>query len=230
MPHKVAIIPELDELTPEGRAVGACNTVFWRDSRLVGTNTDIVGVRESFYQNISREIFEGKPGLVLGGGGAARSAVYALVEYVGCRTVYLVNRDKAEVDAVVKWCRSQGYGDGLVHVSSVAQAELLEGPGAMVACIPNYPPVTDAEWEARKIFECFLNKSHKGAILEMCYHPVTWTEVADVSQKAGWNVILGTEAMIYQGFEQSRLWTGRELSELPLEEVKAAVAKALSEH
>jgi quinate dehydrogenase len=230
MPHKVAIIPELDELTSEGRAVGACNTVFWRDSRLIGTNTDIVGVRESFYQNVSRELFEGKPGLVLGGGGAARSAVYALVEYMGCRTVYLVNRDKAEVDAVVKWCKSQGYGDGLIHVSTVAQAESLEGPGAMVACIPNYPPVTDAEWEARNVFECFLNKPHKGAILEMCYHPVTWTEVADISQKAGWNVVLGTEAMIYQGFEQSRLWTGRELSELPVDEVKAAVAKALAEH
>lgn len=68
MPHKVAIIPELDELTPEGRAVGACNTVFWRNSRLIGTNTDIVGVRESFYQNVSRQTFEGRPGLVLGGG------------------------------------------------------------------------------------------------------------------------------------------------------------------
>ena len=108
MPHKLAIISELDDLTPEARAVGACNTVFWRNSQLIGTNTDIVGVRESFYQNVSRDVFEGRPGLVLGGGGAARSAVYALVKYMGCETVYLVNRDAAEVEAVMSWCKSQG--------------------------------------------------------------------------------------------------------------------------
>jgi quinate dehydrogenase len=61
----------------------------------------------------------------------------------------------------------------------------------------------------------------------MCYHPVTWTEIAAISEKAGWSVILGTEAMIYQGFEQSRLWTGKQLSELPVEKVKDAVARKL---
>jgi len=228
MPHKVAIMPELDELTPEGRAVGACNTVVWKNSKLIGTNTDIVGVRESFYQNVPSSRFEGKPGLVLGGGGAARSAVYALVEYMGCKTVYLVNRDPAEVDAVIAWCKSQGYGDGLVHVSTSAQAAGLEGPGAIVACVPNYPPVTDAEWEARRVFECFLNKPHKGAILEMCYHPAPWTDIAKISKNAGWEVILGTEAMIYQGFEQARLWTGRQMSELPVEKAKEAVARQLT--
>lgn len=169
MPHKLAIIPELDDLTPECRAVGACNTVFWRGSQLVGTNTDIVGVSESFFQNVPSSLFQNRPGLVIGGGGAARSAVYALTKYMGCKTVYLVNRDAGEVQAVMKWCKSQGYGDGLVHVSTMAQAESLEGAGAIVACVPNYPPATDAEWEARKITECFLNRPHKGAILEMWY-------------------------------------------------------------
>lgn len=228
MPHKVAIIPYLDEATAEGRAVGACNTVFWRDSRLIGTNTDIDGVRLSFYHNVSAQLFEGRPGLVIGGGGAARSAVYALVKYMGCKNVYLVNRDPSEVQAVMDWCKSQGYGDGLVHVSTLSQAESLDGPGAIVACIPNFPPVSGAELEARRIFECFLSKPHKGAILEMCYHPVTWTDIAAISEKAGWKVILGTEAMIYQGFEQSRLWTGKELSELPVERVKEVVAQQLS--
>ena len=228
MPHKISIIPDLDELTPEGRAVGACNTVFWRGSQLVGTNTDIFGVRESFYQNVPQDIFQNRPGMVIGGGGAARSAVYALVKYMGCRNVYLVNRDPQEVEAVITWCTSQGYGDGLVHVSSVTQAEDLEEPGAIVACVPNFSPVTEAEWEVRRITESFLNREHKGAILEMCYHPVTWTEIAAISEKAGWKVILGTEAMIYQGFEQSRCWTGKEQAELPVEKVKDAVAQELS--
>ena len=228
MPHKVAILAELDGLTPECRAVGACNTVFWRGSELIGTNTDTVGVRESFYQNVDRTVFEDRPGMVVGGGGAARSAVYALKKFMGCDTVYLLNRDPGEVEAVMTWCKSHGYGDGLIHVLSVSQADSLEGPGAIVACVPNFPPVTEAEWEARRMVECFLNKPHKGAILEMCYHPVVWTEIAEISQEAGWKVILGTEAMIYQGFQQAQHWTGKELAELPVEQAKQAIAQESS--
>ena len=228
MPHKIAILPHLDDMTPECRAVGACNTVFWRESKLIGTNTDIAGVKESFLQNVPEHRIRGRPGLVIGGGGAARSAVYALVEYLKCETVYLVNRDVNEVNAVIDWCTSQGYGDGLVHVSTLEQAKALEGPGAAVACVPNFPPVTEAEWEARRILECFLNKSHKGAMLEMCYHPVVWTEIAEISEKAGWQVILGTEAMIYQGFEQARCWTQRDYTDLPVQGVKNVIAQELS--
>lgn len=229
MPHKVAILSHLDDVTPECRAVGACNTIFRKGGQLIGTNTDIVGIRESFYQNVSQpdKAFHGRPGMVIGGGGAARSAVYALVHYMRAGTIYLINRDASEVAAVIAWCKSQGYGDDLIHVASVAQAQELEGPGAIVACVPNFPPVTEAEKEARRVTEILLSKPHKGAILEMCYHPVPWTEIAALSEAAGWQVILGTEAVIYQGLEQDRHWTGREISEMPIQKVKEVIAREL---
>jgi quinate dehydrogenase len=230
MPHKVAIIPHLDEITPEGRAVGACNTIFFRGDKLVGTNTDTIGVRESFVQNVTapEQVYRGRPGLVIGGGGAARSAVYALHAFLGCKTIYLVNRDPAEVEAVMSWCKSQGYGEGLRHVSTAAEAETLEGAGAIVACVPNFPPVSEAEIEARKIIEIFLTKPHKGAMLEMCYHPTPYTEVGNLAEKAGWQVILGTEAMLYQGFEQDRFWTGKRLEDLPVKVTKDVIAAELA--
>ncbi|GAB7349871.1 hypothetical protein MBLNU459_g0567t1 [Dothideomycetes sp. NU459] len=234
MPHKVAIFQHVDDFTEEGRDVGACNTVFWRQEGerklLVGTNTDVVGIREAFYQNIGNpaEVFEGLPGLVIGGGGAARSAVYALKKFMKCKEVYLVNREKSEVDAVIAWCQDHGYGDGLSYVSSATQAHELKGVGAIVACVPDFPPVTETEKEARKIIEVFLAKSHKGAILEMCYHPKIWTSVAELSKVAGWQVIVGTEAMIWQGIEQARIWTGKPLSELPVAQAKEAIAQALA--
>ncbi|RMX96211.1 hypothetical protein D0867_13226 [Hortaea werneckii] len=229
MPHKVAILPYLDSITPEGRAVGACNTVFRRDGLFIGTNTDTIGVRESFLQNVASpaKSFENRPGMVIGGGGAARSAVYALVKFLGCEKVYLVNRDAGEVKGVMEWCQAQGYGDGLVHVATKEEAEGLEGPGAIVACVPNFPPVTAEEREARAVVEVMLGKSHKGAILEMCYHPTPWTEIAALAEKAGWQVILGTEAVIYQGLEQDKYWTGKELDELPVAEVKEVIANEL---
>ncbi|KAK3110687.1 hypothetical protein LTR53_014774 [Teratosphaeriaceae sp. CCFEE 6253] len=230
MPHKLAIIPYLDDLTPEARKIGAVNTIFRRGDQFVGTNTDTVGVAESFFQNVQDQqaTFRGRPGMVIGGGGAARAAVYALVQLMGCTTVYLVNRDASEVEAVLSWCRAQGYGDGLIHVTTASQAEGLEAPGAVVACVPNFPPVTPAEREARRVTEVFLNKTHKGAILEMCYHPSPWTEIAAMSEKAGWQVIIGTEAVIYQGLEANRYWTGRQVSEMPVSRVKEVIAKELS--
>lgn len=60
-----------------------------------------------------------------------------------------------------------------------------------------------------------------------CYHPTPWTEIAALAEKAGWQVILGTEAVIYQGLEQDKYWTGKELEELPVEEVKEVIANEL---
>jgi quinate dehydrogenase len=130
---------------------------------------------------------------------------------------------------VIAECTARGYGDSLVHVATVQQAQLLEGVGAIVACIPNFSPSTPSELEARDVLDCFLQKLHKGALLEMCYHPTTWTGIAEISQKAGWQVVLGTEALIYQGLEQDRYWTGREVKELPVVKVQEAIARKLNE-
>ena len=234
MPHKVNIIPKLDEITAEGKAIGACNTIFIRngeDGRRIycGTNTDCVGVQKAFEQNVKDgdAVYRGRPGLVVGGGGAARSAVYALKKWLGCGSVYIVNRDKAEVDAVIEECSRNGFGEDLLHVEQPSHARQLEGPGAIVACVPNFSPRTPSEVAARQVLEIMLAKDHKGAILEMCYHPSPWTEIAEISKRAGWEVILGTEAMIWQGLEQDRYWTGRTIEQLPVEKVKAVIGAAL---
>lgn len=96
MPHKVAILKHLDGLTPEGRDVGAVNTLFIREDAdgkrlFMGTNTDVIGIRESFFRNAAPETFQNRPALVLGGGGAARSAIYALRTWMNVGTIYLVS-------------------------------------------------------------------------------------------------------------------------------------------
>jgi len=234
MPHKVAILKHLDGLTEEGQDVGAVNTLFIQEdasgNRLyMGTNTDVIGIRDAFAYNVEPTKFENRPALVIGGGGAARSAVYALRKWMKASAIYLVNRDPSEVEAVISECTTRGYGDSLVHVSTVAQAQSIEGVGAIVACVPNFTPVTPAEIEARQVLECFLAKPHKGALLEMCYHPTTWTEIAEVGKQNDWQIVLGTEALIYQGLEQDRYWTGKAVAELPVEKVQEAIARKLSE-
>ncbi|TVY42385.1 Quinate dehydrogenase [Lachnellula occidentalis] len=237
MPHKVAIIPFLDMLTPEGEAIGAVNTIFLSnhpDGRrmLCGTNTDCIGIREAILQNVRKETvsgMRGRKGMVIGGGGTCRAAVYTLKTYIGCDEVYLVNRDRIEVEEVIKECKSKGFGDGLRFVKSVEEAELLQGPKVVVSAIPDFPPQSEAEVRTRKIVQTLLGKEkEKGVILEMCYHPSPDTAIARIARTNEWQVIEGTEAMIWQGLEQDKVWLNRKLSALPVEKVKQVIAAKLA--
>ena len=237
MPFKVAIIPHLDFLTPEAAAIGAVNTVWWKTDEsgrrgLCGTNTDCVGIREAIVRNVEKEKVEaikGMKGMVIGGGGTSRAAVYALKTFLGCTGIYLVNRDRSEVDAVIAECDANGFGDGLKFVSSVEEAEALEAPAVVVSAIPDFPPKTEHELRTRRVIEILLGKGEKGVILEMCYHPSPRTEIDALARKSGWQVVPGTEAMIWQGFEQDHVWLGKEVSELPVEKVKEVIAAKLAQ-
>jgi len=235
MPYKVAIIPHLDELTPEGKAIGAINTLFLRTDgdggrRYCGTNTDCIGIREAFVQNVpDSSIYSGRPGLVVGGGGTSRAAVYALQNFLGCSPIYMINRDSREVKEVIDECTARGFGEDIIHVSTVSQAQQLEGPGSIVSAVPDFTPVTDEEKTARQVLAALLRSPEKGALLEMCYHPSPRTEIAGLAKELGWQVIVGTEAMIGQGLEQARLWTGLEIQKLQREAARAAVREAISQ-
>jgi quinate dehydrogenase len=236
MPHKVAVIPHLDVLTPEGEAIGAVNTIFLRSSPdgtrlLCGTNTDCIGIREAILQNVSKEdakSMEGRPGMIIGGGGTSRAAVYALKHFLGCSDIYLVNRDKSEVDQVIAECSSKGFGSGLRYISSISEAEKLEVPRVIISAIPDFAPKSESEWMARRIIETMLGKERKGAILEMCYHPSPNTAIDALARNKGWKVIGGVEAMIWQGLEQDKIWLRRKMSTLPVEKVKEVIAAEVS--
>ncbi|OJJ79004.1 shikimate dehydrogenase family protein [Aspergillus glaucus CBS 516.65] len=249
MPWKVNIMAHLDDLTEDARQAGACNTIFVRkgeDGRTeyVGTNTDCIGIREALVQNKlvatnGEDSFRGKPALIVGGGGTARTAVYVLRKWLGASKIYIVNRDSAEVEAILKEDgeRNPNPVAPLIHVSEPAVAAGLEKPAAIVSGIPNYPPKTPEEIKARGVIQAFFSggsplsgDSYKGVILEMCYHPVPWTEIAQLASDAGWKVILGSEALIWQGLEQARLWTGQDIAAKPgvVQQVKDVVAKSIA--
>ncbi|KAJ4163686.1 hypothetical protein LMH87_005397 [Akanthomyces muscarius] len=233
MPNKVAILPHLNEMTEECRDVGACNTVFLRQGKngqrlLCGTNTDVIGIRDSFYQSVAspESVFHNRPALVIGGGGAARSAIYALRKWMQVTIIYLVNRDAAEVQTMVRDCAARGYGAGLRHVATLEEAQTLELPGAIVACIPDFEPRTAEERQARQVTDALLTRpgGRRGAVLDMCYNPTPFTRLVAVAEGHGWQVILGTEALIWQGLEQDKYWTGKTTAELPVAKVREAIA------
>ena len=87
IPHKQTVIEFLDELTPTAQAIGAVNTIYMKDSKLIGDNTDAAG----FLSDLSKFLPEStsptgrgagvreKSAIILGAGGSARAVVYALL-------------------------------------------------------------------------------------------------------------------------------------------------------
>jgi shikimate dehydrogenase len=87
IPHKQNVIEFLDELTFTAKAIGAVNTIYLRENKLIGDNTDAPGFLSDLKKFLTAEtkstsgmIRQGeRNALVLGVGGSARAVVYALV-------------------------------------------------------------------------------------------------------------------------------------------------------
>lgn len=90
IPHKVAVVPLLDELTPAARAIGAVNCVALRHGRLLGENTDGKGFLQSV-QTLGP--VSGKRAVLLGAGGAARAIGVELL-LAGVAEITIVNRSE----------------------------------------------------------------------------------------------------------------------------------------
>lgn len=89
IPYKQTVMPYLDEIAPEARAIGAVNTVVRRGDKLVGYNTDFAGM-----EALSRHTgvaLSGKKVLILGSGGTAHTA-RAVCAAGGARAVLTVSR------------------------------------------------------------------------------------------------------------------------------------------
>jgi quinate dehydrogenase len=264
MPWKVSIMPHLDELTEAAKQCGACNTIFIRNDNathdrksarrrtFIGTNTDCIGIREALLQNRLAKYIENRisnpyrdnPALVIGGGGTARAAIYALRTWLDVSKIYIINRDAAEISAILAddndnkgKCDEEDKNKAeIIPITDISQIYHpdFERPEAIISGIPNYPPRTPEEIRTRKIIEAVLQQhenKEKGVILEMCYHPAPWTAIAELASQAGWKVILGTEAMIWQGLQQAKLWTGRDVASQAglVERVQEVVAEAMAE-
>src|SRR4051812_13018948 len=90
IPHKVAVMPLLDEIAPDAAVIGAVNTVRREGGRLIGENTDGKGFLRGVRQDAAVDP-KGKRAIVLGAGGAARAIVTELA-LAGTREVVVVNR------------------------------------------------------------------------------------------------------------------------------------------
>ncbi|PWU00871.1 MAG: shikimate dehydrogenase [Terriglobia bacterium] len=186
LPHKQKIIRYLDTVDPLARRIGAVNTVWRKAGKWRGANTDAAGVT----QPLSRLIRVPKSSvLIVGNGGAARSAACALSDS-GAR-IFIVGRNADRVRALAKTCNAEAllreqldsrYFDALVHATPLGMT-------------PN-------------VNECFFNgKIPADVVFDMVYNPLE-TELIKRARQQGKRVVPGLDMFIEQAVRQFEIWTG----------------------
>lgn len=231
MPNKVTFGPLLNDLTDDARVIGAVNTAFIRYNSIgrrlyIGTNTDCVGIREAILQHdpAAISIAQGKPVMVIGSGGAARSAIYALWKWFSPSEIYITNRLELEVDGIMKHFTNAMPGIKLRYIADVVAAERLSAPTIAISTVPDYPPSEPGEILCWKISETIFAKEQKGLLVDMCYMPSTETKMLTAARGAGWKTIAGTEVLVQVCVAQQILWLEKMPNEQGLREAAEAIA------
>lgn len=215
MPYKISVMEHLDGLDDQAKLIGACNNVYkTKDGSLRGTNTDWRGIHGCLASGTqSKTGSEGRkrPALIAGAGGAARAAVYALNQEYDCSLIYIINRDEAEVGALVRDTKAYKTLE-IVHITTVATAQQVMKerghPFFVVGTVPDFAPKSATEIEAQAILDyCFINSPEKGVLLDMCFKPRI-TRTVKLAQKSSWPTVEGVDVIGFQITEQYRLWTG----------------------
>jgi shikimate dehydrogenase len=207
LPHKVAILPFLDVVSPLVHRVGACNTLYWQGDRLCGENTDVTGFMSPL---LSYALPAQCPALVLGAGGAARAVVIALQE-LGLHNIYVSARRQ---ESTQRFCDEFAVTPVAWHERGDVAAELVVNttPAGMLG--------KDIESSAYPQ-EAF--KARQGIAYDIVYTPQE-TRFLREARRAGWQCIGGLAMFLGQAERQCALWTGA--SALP-QEAQEAVRKVL---
>ena len=201
IPHKERVLPFLDEVDPEARAIGAVNTVRNLEGRLVGFNTD----GEGFFRPLAETGFtaRGKRAVVLGAGGAARSVVYRLLREgaivsVANRTPERAERLAQEIGAAA---------GGTVDVIDLADAEAMRSALGGAELLVNttsvgMSPNADAE---PPVSPELIHPSL--FVYDLIYNP-TETRLLTEARRRGAHGLNGVAMLAHQGAAAFELWTG----------------------
>ncbi|KAJ5207525.1 Quinate/shikimate 5-dehydrogenase/glutamyl-tRNA reductase [Penicillium cf. griseofulvum] len=236
MPNKVSFGRLLDDLTDEARMIGAVNTSFIRldnygQRRHIGTNTDCIGIRDSILYRMPDAAItaKGRPSMVIGGGGAARSAIFALWRWFGSTKIYIANRLKSEVDALTIFFQSTAPDITFKYLATVEQAATCETPYIVIGTIPNDIPREAGEITCRQICDTILHRKDKGIVLDMCYLPSPVTYLYTNGNGNGWTVIPGTEVLVRVCIAQQILWLEKDVSNQGVDDAMLAIWKAVNQ-
>ncbi len=202
IPHKQAVMEQLDEVDETARRIGAVNTVTLENGRLIGTNTDWLGAVRALER---KRKLTGARAVVLGAGGTARAVTFGLHERGA--TVRILNRSEGRANELARDLRAEG-GGALEQLAQLDYDVLVNT--TPVGLRSDDSPVPADTLRARSV------------VLDAVYDPPETRLLRDAKAR-GALPVAGKWMLVYQAAEQLALWTGREA---PIDVMAAAFDEA----
>ena len=220
IPHKVTIIPFLDELDTLAEQIGAVNTIVNNEGVLRGYNTDATG----FLQALLEKDIEpkGKNVVILGAGGASRAISFILAER-GANLVIL-NR-LLELDWAEELARriSEDFGKEVeaLELNEKNLARVLEKANILVnaTSVGMSPDVDETPVPARLLKPGLV-------VFDIVYNPIE-TRLLREAEATGAQTISGLDMLVWQGALAFEQWTGLKA---PVDVMKREAIKVLERH
>jgi len=225
IPHKLDVMRLLDGgLTDAAKIIGAVNTIIPVPSadgktKLLGDNSDWSGIVAAV-RATSVRLRSGASwtGVVLGAGGTARAAVYAL-HALGASKIWLLNRTRANAESLAASFPAE-YG--IVVLDAETADKHLSGapPRVIVSTVP--PQASDTgSTSALHIIPGLLGGTEPGVVVDMVYSPYETPLLHRVKTYGkGWAAVAGLDVLLEQGYRQFESWTNRPA---PRKAIKTAV-------
>ncbi|MFJ2711875.1 shikimate dehydrogenase [Pseudomonas sp. NPDC087346] len=195
-PCKQAILPLLDELSPEARGIGAVNTVVLKDGKRIGHNTDCLGFAEGFrrgLKDVARERV-----VQMGAGGAGAAVAHALLsEGVQQLSIFDVDNDRAESLANNL---NQHFGFGRAVAGRDQPGTLAQADGLV-----NTTPMGMAKLPGMPVPVELLRKDLW--VAEIVYFPLE-TELLRNARALGCRTLDGGTMAVFQAVKAFELFSG----------------------
>ena len=224
IPLKLDVMPLLDHIDEAAHTIGAVNTIVPSEeaagkTTLTGYNTDWQGMVLALRKAGAQRGVQGatgskEAGMVIGGGGTARAAIYSL-KNMGYSPIYLVGRNESKLASMVASFPSSYNILMLTNPEAAAALPADKQPVVAIGTIPGDSPIDPATREilcsifqsdAADMTGVTAGNSAK-VLLEMAYKPLV-TSLMQLASNSGWKTVPGLEALVGQGIHQFRLWTG----------------------
>jgi shikimate dehydrogenase len=199
VPHKEAIVPLLDGISAEARALGAVNTVVRRGRRLLGHNTDSGGFSAAL--GASGVQLAGRSAVLIGAGGAARAVVAAL-QRGRCRDITLINRTPERARRLVRQMQRPRRRLVTAPWSALADDTLIGRADLIVNCTP-------LGLAGEHVDTLAYDAARPGCVFVDLVYGSAPTPFLRRAQRLGRPTVDGTGMLLHQGALAFSLWTGR---------------------
>ena len=203
IPHKVAALSIVDEVTETARRIGAVNTVVVEaDDRLVGDNTDGFGFMASLLAEETPWRASEGPAVLLGAGGAARAIAVALLD-AAVPELRLVNRTVERAERLAEDLRHMADGIEIAVLPWEARAEALKDANLLVN-------TTSLGMEGQPPLEIILDQLPAAALVtDIVYAPLETGLLAAARARKN-PVVDGLGMLLHQGRPGFSAWFGVE--------------------